>query len=634
MMKQENHNQQIRTKSLLSGYGPIIGGAVCGLFLGLVIGAILDKTIIGIGIGIGCGLLTGAMTVFRWHLWLRILIGAVMAVLVVAFLMKPITVLYQREFAKKISRDYLIEDVRQLAQILEDAHPDPYFHGGGKIAFHRRMQNIIRSIPSDGLATTDFYRLLCPFVAAVGDGHTSLNPPYSLRPESPGGISLYFKVVEKKFYVGEVGDSTYRNLIGSVLISVEGIDVGELMQRQGRMKGCDNEYQVMRNLGYDGSLWYRDFLIQLLPEWKKRDSIRIALRDPSDTQKELILPLNMRTTYPLIGSASSLELPSTKKSNYVYKFLDSQKKTILLLMENMNTYRETFEMGRALGGEHQTNLAKRLYEQFNEKTAPKDYSKMIAGIPSATELFLELVRVMKVNGTENLIIDLRRNQGGNAFISTMFYYFLYGKERLIAFSQSKSILIKKFSKYFWDTYPAWNLDDINKHEPIELLNNDYDFSGHPEPGHQFSREESIRMIEEEAVLTPTFWKEYQSGEFAGYYRPRNIVILCTPITTSSAYAFMYDHYTAGALVVGTPSSQAGNNFGAWLGFKLGNSGLHGGVSHLYVTHFRDDPEMGRVFRPHYELTYDKLKSYNFDPNAEVLYALGILQNKESLLSKQ
>jgi hypothetical protein len=133
------------------------------------------------------------------------------------------------------------------------------------------------------------------------------------------------------------------------------------------------------------------------------------------------------------------------------------------------------------------------------------------------------------------------------------------------------------------------------------------------------------MIEDEAKLTSTFWQEYQSGEFGGYYRPKHIVILCTPVTVSSGYAFMYDHYTAGALVIGTPSSQAGNNFGAWLGFKLNNSGLRGGVSHLYVTHFRDDPEMGRVFRPHYELTYEKLKSYNFDPNAEILYGLEILQ---------
>ncbi len=63
---------------------------------------------------------------------------------------------------------------------------------------------------------------------------------------------------------------------------------------------------------------------------------------------------------------------------------------------------------------------------------------------------------------------------------------------------------------------------------------------------------------------------------------------------------------------------------AWPGFRLKSSGLRGGVSHLAATPLRDDPEMGRVFRPHYELTYEKLKSYGFDPHAEVLDALEVL----------
>ena len=89
---------------------------------------------------------------------------------------------------------------------------------------------------------------------------------------------------------------------------------------------------------------------------------------------------------------------------------------------------------------------------------------------------------------------------------------------------------------------------------------------------------------------------------------------------------MYDHYAAGGKVIGTPSSQAGNNFGAWIGFKLKYSRLRGGVSHLYVTHFRNDPDMGRVFRPDYEMTYEKLKAYYFDPNAEIIYALELIEN--------
>jgi len=36
--------------------------------------------------------------------------------------------------------------------------------------------------------------------------------------------------------------------------------------------------------------------------------------------------------------------------------------------------------------------------------------------------------------------------------------------------------------------------------------------------------------------------------------------------------------------------------------------------------------MGRVFRPDYEMTYDNLKAYDFDPHAEIVYALGLIDS--------
>jgi len=70
---------------------------------------------------------------------------------------------------------------------------------------------------------------------------------------------------------------------------------------------------------------------------------------------------------------------------------------------------------------------------------------------------------------------------------------------------------------------------------------------------------------------------------------------------------------------------------AWVGFKLKYSWLKGGISHLYISHFRENPEMGRVFRPDYEMTYDNLKTYNFDSNAEILYAMGIINSLKNNL---
>ncbi|MHC4117083.1 MAG: hypothetical protein ACYSWO_06215 [Planctomycetota bacterium] len=573
----------------------------------------------------GLGTYLGLVSQFVKAKWHRVVAVCICLAVAIVIVRKPVVSLLQVTTHRQISRQLLVDDVRQMASILESTHPDPYFHGGGKIAFHRRMQNLIRTIPENGLTQTEFYRHLCPFVAAVGDGHTALWEPYHLDSQSPGGIPLYFQIVEDFFYVAGVIDSAHVHLIGSELVSVENVPIEELLERQARIRGCDNAYQLMRNLGYDRSLWHKRKMEHLLPEWDG-DSIHVVLVSPDGNELELTLHSNKVGQNQMIMAPTSVTLPSTEKSNYVYRFMDEEKKTALLLIENMYTYRESFEMEIALKGSRRKELANHLYRKYNAKSPPAGYKNVVAGIPSATELCRELVQVMKENGTENLIIDLRRNQGGNAFISTIFFYFLYGKEALISFSDKRSIFVKKYSPLFWKQYPARNIDDINKHQPIRLTEDDYDFLGYPESGDHLTRQESIRIIEDEASMAPTFWEEYQSEAYSGYYRPQNILILCSPVTTSSGYAFMYDHWAVGGKVVGIPSSQAGNNFGAWVGFKLKHSRLKGGVSHLYATHFRDNPKMGRVFRPDYEMTYDNLKTHSFDPNAEILYTLGLIDS--------
>ncbi|HEX7494396.1 MAG TPA: hypothetical protein VF346_09255, partial [Bacteroidales bacterium] len=45
-------------------------------------------------------------------------------------------------YSQRISKDSLIQDIRQLSDILEKSHPDPYSRGGGKIAFHERLHKL------------------------------------------------------------------------------------------------------------------------------------------------------------------------------------------------------------------------------------------------------------------------------------------------------------------------------------------------------------------------------------------------------------------------------------------------------------------------------------------------------------
>jgi hypothetical protein len=131
-----------------------------------------------------------------------------------------------------ISREALIEDIRQLTDIIETAYPDPYFKGGGRIAYHRRLQKLIRSIPAEGMTVKGFNFCLMPFLASIKDGHTALlNDPTSLEHDDPGGIPLIFGAIEEKLYVRSVVRAAHKDLIGSLLVSVEGLSVDELIQR-------------------------------------------------------------------------------------------------------------------------------------------------------------------------------------------------------------------------------------------------------------------------------------------------------------------------------------------------------------------------------------------------------------------
>ena len=604
----------------LKKYRPLIFWVLWGIITSIVFGKILKDFQTSITIFIVMGLFLGLTLQFVEKVNIRRLLVVLSIVYLLLMTWKLNLSLFQSSLDMKISKNFLIADIRQMASILEETHPDPYINGGGKIAFNRRMQNLIKSIPEDGMRKTEFYHHLCPFLAALGDGHTSLRQPFELDHQSPGGIPLYFQAVENILYVAGVIDSANKYLIGSKLISVENVPLEELLERQSGVKGFDNQYQLMRNLGYDGSLWHKKLLQHILPEWDGKQ-IGLVFLSPDGEKIQLSLKSNNQGLDHLVTATSSIKLPSIEKSIYVYEFMDNDKKNILFLIENMHSYRESFEMDISLGGGLRKGYAKWLYRKYNGKEPPANHKSIVAGLPSITELCRELTEEMKTNQSENLIIDLRRNQGGNAFLSTIFYYYLYGKDDLISFRNKRSTFVRKHSPLFWWQYPSWNIKDINKHQEIKLTTTDYDFSNFPENEETLSKEDAIRIIEEETKMSPTFWNEYQSEKYSGFYRPKNIYLLCSPMTNSSGYAFMHDHWSAGGKVVGVPSSQAGNNFGAWVGFKLKYSRLEGGVSHLYAVHFRNDPEMGKVFRPDYEMTYEILKQYDFDPNTEILFTL-------------
>ncbi len=525
----------------------------------------------------------------------------------------------------RIKRPKLIADVRELGDLIEETHPDPYVKGGGKIAFHRRLQETIAQIPEPGMTQEEFYRHLRPFVAAVGDAHTWLRDPYQTDYRAPGGVPLYFRVIEEGVYVAAAPER-YANLIGTRLVSVEGVALEHVVSRQSRLMGAENQYLILRNLAGTGVLWNRCFMEHLLPEWKDKSRVRLELRHDDGEIREHSLDVQKKMKYPLTSPSTKITLPPRDKCDFAYAFIDEGRRTALLVIDGMSSYREVFEYERAVGSSMDIDRAQEIYKRYHGTWfAPGDADQLIGGLPSATDTFRTLVGEMKAAGTERLLVDLRRNDGGASLMADFLVYLLYGREKLIGIKAGKREIRRLSPRYFAGNAQT-TLEDINRERPVKLRENDYDLGPafYARLGGARDHRELVRHeIESLYAKLPTFASLYQDDAYSGHYCPRHVVVLCSADTFSSGWTLMYYLKRAGALIVGTPSSQGPNCYGDVLSFTLEHSGVTGIVSQKRFEYFPDDPQAS-LLKPDHTLSYEKLAEHAFDPNTEILFALDVL----------
>jgi len=526
--------------------------------------------------------------------------------------------------ADRLDHDSLVADARQLCDMIESIHPDPYANVGGKVAFHRQFQSVLEAIPAQGMTQLDFYRLLRPFVTMIGDAHTRLDVPYyDESPTLPTGLPLIFGIVGTDFYVRAVPEEQYRPFIGALLVSVEGVPVKGLLARARPMVSAENEYQILNNVAFGGFLYYASFLSDLVPEWVEKTRVRIVLRDKDGHEAEHTIPVLSQPPGKWISAGSRIKRPRPYPQGFTYTFLDSAQTTALLVVDDMQSYREMYEGWIASNPAEGENAAREVYKRLHQSDAPEALEAVLAGIPSATDTFRTLVQEMRQAGTKTLLVDLRYNNGGNSEMYNFLLYFLYGRDVLLR-AKLQDTEVRHFSKYDFETQSPEAFERINRGRAVPLTMTDYDFSNdwYSRIQRNPSAIDSLKAaFEQEMDRMPTFAAEYRSGKYEAYYRPANVIVLSSPVTFSSGYTLMYYLYRAGAKIVGTPSAQAGNCFGETTSFTLQHSQLTGTISHKYFIFFHDDPEMGRVLRPDYPMTFDKLKSYDFDVNAEILFAL-------------
>jgi len=510
---------------------------------------------------------------------------------------------------ERIEKTALIEDVRQLADIIESSHPDPYSYGGGRINFHRRLHLLLHSIPDEGMTTDEFIQALRPFIATVGDQHTSIYSDYSIDGTYPGGLPYVFGVSEQNLYIQIPFLQKDLEYVGSILVSVEGIPVPELVRRFKNLEGCENNYFALRQFSRF-NLLFEPYLYELLPEWTNHDSISFTVKRPSGSLETLTRSLPVKINPPLHFPNSVIDLPETDDSGFLCQFIqpeDAGEEIAYLRVDHMQGFREAKER-KVAGGTKEISKAE------------------LEATPSATETFRSFVKEMKKKRSPSLIIDMRKNGGGNYMMAPILIYYLYGKDVLTSINKASTLsgggFGPRYSPLFFKTHSKITLDDINKNHEIPLRMGDIDFSRIF--GDLNSKEENpVRLKQYETC--PLFYNEYRQETYSGTYCPPRVLVLMTPWTSSSGLDMALFLYRAGAELVGTPSAQAPNSWGELLEWQLKNSGIKGEVSHSFSIEFGDDPEKGRVLPVHFPLTYEKLKSYDFDVNAEFLYALELLR---------
>ncbi len=524
--------------------------------------------------------------------------------------------LLAQEPAPRLKKELLIEDIRQLADILEKSHPDPYLRGGGKIAFHRRLQETLLRIPEEGLTVKEFFIQLLPFVASVKDGHTFLLPPWPAQ--SSSGLPFGLNIVEESIYVEKVYFPDHKDLIGARLDAINNISVGRLLDRLKSLVGWDNEYQLLTY--FCRFLDDQSLLSILIPEWDSNQAMPVSLSLATGEKKSLTISLKEKPPATPFEASTRIILPSTEKIDFVYAFLDPQKETCLLRIDGMFSYRENFEFFRAMGVAWVQAQAVKVYSRIYQTKAPDDFDGLIAAIPAATEVFRNMVIEMKKAQTKKLIIDLRKNSGGNSLLVNILAYFLFPEESIKKTATSFSI--KKYSDLYFANYQNDSLEKINQRRQIGLTKEDYDFAEDPYfKTISVSITGGVNELEKYLQMSPTFYAEYMSGQYKNHYRPPELIVISSPWTYSSGYTLMSLLYKMGAKIIGVASGQSGNCFGDTLMFQLKNSSLRGYVSYKLFLDFPEDPKLGYILRPHRELTYGDLIRHHFDPNTSVLLAL-------------
>ena len=520
----------------------------------------------------------------------------------------------------QLSQQEIREDVLQLAQLLVESHPDPYAAGGGPLAFHRRVADILEAVPENGLTAQQLLRRVRPLVASLQDGHTSIREPETSSAPQPRPWVVWEPVEEQLVLTG-VYRLADRPLLGARLTLLEGVPFAELVQRVSQLRGCDNIYQQLITL----AMAFSDpgLLTEILKYDSLPCSLQLTLLLPDGTEHELELPLSEKAPGEVMTPTSSVStLPTLNAAQLGWSFLDPQRRVACLRATSMMHYREAFEFSQTIGNQMHLDFhldaTTRLVMQ---EPLPESVEARISVLPSATALLLDLFTAMREANSTHLIVDVRHCPGGNSIFASMLVYFLYGVTGLL--DADEGYQIKRYSPLYFENYQNALPESLQR----EMQNGGYDFSDEqawqrlqqtgitPE-----ERQRSYEQLQQYFSWMPTFAALFEQRQGEKIWTP-DVLVLTSADTYSAGFDVAVALLSYGARIIGVSSAQAGNCFIDALFYRLKHSRLEGSISFKRSLSFPNDLERGKLLRPTHELTYEYLASQRFDPHATISLAL-------------
>ena len=501
----------------------------------------------------------------------------------------------------------LKEDYNSFIQYLEETHPDPYSAFGGKEKFKRQAQNVYKQI-SDTTTLDQFIDLLNGFSSILEDGHTSLNRlTNNEKPSTNKTIPLKLKVATDGIFV-ENATKEFKVLIGSKLIAVNNNPIDSFAKEASKLLPAENNYGRYR------------FVVFFLS--REKYAKKLIHNFPS-VNFEFILPNNKKRKIdfeyqeaPVIWNIKESSLKLYNKNDLLYSQSIGDNIAVKYFAWNAIFSKEIIPF---ISNPNTLNYI--LNQTYKNSTRPTNDSLAVEGIPELYSEFSNLLKEMKQQNSNYLIIDLRFNSGGYTNLSKPLLYMLFGDNYLNY--KSKSQYNRKLSKLLLKKHKAQTVAQLLNNNQTKYQLGDIVLGSF----FKFDKNSTLEEKRKDSSLISYFGKGYDfTKKLNGkpIHEPK-IIVITSPTTFSAAYHFLYLLDEIGdTTIIGVPPGQAGNTFMESTPFQLPNTKLKGSISNTVQLFYPNNPKKGKVLLPDFPMNISHFAKYNFDENAEVLYTLDLI----------